>query len=61
MPAHEYVCHQCETRFQEADPCGCEARSETSCPRCPRCGSTDVGRRSVLSSILKFLREMGST
>lgn len=58
MPAHEYVCHQCETRFQEADPCDCEARLETSCPRCR---STDVGRRSVLSSIFNFLREMGST
>jgi len=55
MPAHEYVCHQCETRFEEADPRGCEARAETNCPKC---GSTDIGRRSVLGSIFNFLRGM---
>lgn len=58
MPTHEYICHQCETTFQEADPCDCEARLKTSCPVC---GCTDVGRRSLLSSIFNFLREMGST
>ncbi|MBT9161460.1 MAG: hypothetical protein AAGB97_02945 [Dehalococcoidia bacterium] len=56
MPAlKKYVCHQCETRFEEANPWGCEARSETVCPRC---GSTDIGTRGVLGSIFNFLREM---